>query len=36
MTDLDFIDVADLRREYMKGVLRRHELTEQPLVLFEK
>ncbi|SPY98338.1 pyridoxamine 5'-phosphate oxidase [Proteus mirabilis] len=36
MTDLDFIDVADLRREYMKGGLRRHELTEQPLVLFEK
>ncbi|MGE9716652.1 pyridoxamine 5'-phosphate oxidase, partial [Escherichia coli] len=23
MTDLDFIDVADLRREYMKGGLRR-------------
>lgn len=36
MTELDFIDVADLRREYMNGGLRRHELTEQPLVLFEK
>lgn len=36
MTEFDLIDVADLRREYMQGGLRRHELTEEPLVLFEK
>lgn len=36
MTELDFTDIADLRREYMKGGLRRNELTQEPLTLFEK
>ncbi|WP_350312395.1 pyridoxamine 5'-phosphate oxidase [Dickeya fangzhongdai] len=30
------IDIADLRREYTRGGLRRHDLTDNPLDLFER
>ncbi|KEY58014.1 pyridoxamine 5'-phosphate oxidase [Serratia sp. DD3] len=36
MTDKNEFDVADLRREYIKGGLRRHDLTANPLDLFER
>ena len=35
MTDKNEFDVADLRREYIRGGLRRSDLTENPLDLFE-
>lgn len=36
MTDKNEFDVADLRREYIRGGLRRSDLTENPLDLFER
>ncbi|WP_114193830.1 pyridoxamine 5'-phosphate oxidase [Edaphovirga cremea] len=36
MTDKNEFDVADLRREYTRGGLRRHDLTADPLDLFER
>ena len=36
MTDNNEFDVADLRREYIRGGLRRSDLTENPLELFER
>lgn len=36
MTDNNEFDVADLRREYIRGGLRRSDLTENPLGLFER
>lgn len=36
MTDNHEFDVADLRREYTRGGLRRGDLTAEPLALFEK
>lgn len=36
MTDNNEFDVADLRREYTRGGLRRQDLTANPLELFER
>lgn len=36
MTENNEFDVADLRREYIRGGLRRSDLTENPLELFER
>ncbi|AJJ37909.1 pyridoxamine 5'-phosphate oxidase [Yersinia rochesterensis] len=36
MTDKNEFDVADSRREYIRGGLRRSDLTENPLELFER
>ena len=37
MSDNDSLQqIAHLRREYTKGGLRRNDLTEQPLALFER
>ena len=37
MSDNDALQqIAHLRREYTKGGLRRHDLPDQPLALFEK
>ena len=35
MNELGEIDLAAVRREYTKGGLRRHDLTPNPLTLFE-
>ncbi|VDY34117.1 Pyridoxine/pyridoxamine 5'-phosphate oxidase [Morganella morganii] len=32
----EFTDVADLRREYTKGGLRRRDLSDDPLEMFER
>lgn len=36
MIEKNEFDVADLRREYTRGGLRRHDLTANPLELFER